>query len=92
MAVFMRVAEAENFSAAARALSLTPSAVSKLIGRLEERLGARLLNRTTRRVSLTEEGRTFYQRCKPILAAIDESERAVAELHEEPRGWHCQTN
>ena len=49
MAVFVRVVEAENFSAAARALTLTPSAVSRLIGRLEERLGARLLNRTTRR-------------------------------------------
>ncbi|MCH6591103.1 MAG: LysR family transcriptional regulator [Proteobacteria bacterium] len=86
MAVFVRVVEAENFSAAARALTLTPSAVSKLIGRLEERLGARLLNRTTRRVSLTEEGRTFYQRCTPILAAIDEAERAVTELHGVPRG------
>ncbi len=86
MAVFVRVVEAGNFSASARELRLTPSAVSKLIGRLEERLGARLLNRTTRRVSLTEEGRTFYQRCTPILAAIDEAERAVTELHGVPRG------
>ena len=86
MGVFVRVVEAGNFSAAARELRLTPSAVSKLIGRLEERLGARLLNRTTRRVSLTEEGRTFYQRCTPILAAIDEAERAVTELHGVPRG------
>ncbi len=86
MAVFVRVVEAGNFSAAARELRLTPSAVSKLIGRLEDRLGARLLNRTTRRVSLTEEGRAFYQRCTPILDAIDEAERAVAELHGEPRG------
>ncbi len=86
MAVFVRVVEAGNFSAAARELRLTPSAVSKLIGRLEDRLGARLLNRTTRSVTLTEEGRAFYQRCTPILAAIDEAERAVAELHGEPRG------
>jgi len=86
MAVFVRVAETENFSAAARALKLTPSAVSKLIGRLEDRLGARLLNRTTRRVSLTGEGRTYYQRCVPILAAIDEAEQAVSGLHGEPRG------
>lgn len=86
MAVFVRVAETENFSATARALNLTPSAVSKLIGRLEDRLGARLLNRTTRRVSLTEEGRTYYQHCTPILAAIDEAEQAITEFHGEPRG------
>lgn len=86
MAVFVRVAEAGNFSAAARALGLTPSAVSKLIGRLEDRLGARLLNRTTRRVSLTEEGHAFLQRATPILAAIEDAERAVTELHGEPRG------
>ncbi|MDA1022820.1 MAG: LysR family transcriptional regulator [Proteobacteria bacterium] len=86
MAVFVRVAETGNFSATARALKLTPSAVSKLIGRLEDRLGARLLNRTTRRVSLTEEGRTFYQHCTPILAAIEEAEQAITEFHGEPRG------
>jgi len=57
-------------------------AVSKLIGRLEDRLGTRLLNKTTRRLSLTEKGRAFYQRCVPILSAIDEAEMAVTELHE----------
>ena len=86
MAVFVRVVETENFSATARALNLTPSAVSKLIGRLEDRLGARLLNRTTRRVSLTEEGRTYYQHCTPILAAIDEAEQAITEFLGDPRG------
>jgi len=86
MGVFVRVVEGESFSAAARNMKLTPSAVSKLIGRLEDRLGARLLNRTTRRVSLTEEGHAFYQRCVPILSAIEEAERAVTELHAEPRG------
>jgi len=86
MAVFVRVAEAGGFSAAARALGLTPSAVSKLIGRLEDRLGARLLNRTTRRVGLTEEGHAFLQRATPILEAIADAERAVTELHGEPRG------
>ncbi|MBT6093254.1 MAG: LysR family transcriptional regulator [Rhodospirillaceae bacterium] len=86
MAVFVRVVDTESFSQAARALKLTPSAVSKLISRLEDRLGTRLLNRTTRRLSLTEEGRTYYQRCLPILAAIDEAERELTELHTEPKG------
>jgi DNA-binding transcriptional LysR family regulator len=86
MGVFVRVVEDESFSSAARNMKLTPSAVSKLIGRLEDRLGARLLNRTTRRLSLTEEGHAFYQRCVPILSAIEEAERAVTELHSEPRG------
>src|SRR3989338_1296591 len=86
MAVFVRVAEAGSFSAAARALNLTPSAVSKLIGRLEDRLGARPVIRPTRRVSLTEKGHAFLQRAAPILAAIEDAERAVTELHGEPRG------
>lgn len=86
MAVFVEVVNVQNFSAAARHLKLTPSAVSKLIGRLEERLGVRLLNRTTRHVSLTDEGRTYYQSCLPILAAIDDAEQAVKSTHEEPRG------
>ncbi len=86
MAVFVRVVDAESFSHAARALGLTPSAVSKLIGRLEDRLGVRLLNRTTRRLSLTEEGGAFYSRCVPILADIADAEAAVSDLHAEPRG------
>ncbi len=86
MTVFAEVVENKNFSVAARTLKLTPSAVSKLIGRLEERLGARLLNRTTRQVSLTDEGRTYHQSCLPILAAIKDAEQAITNLHEEPRG------
>ncbi len=86
MNVFVRVVERRSFSGAARALGMTPSAVSKLIGRLEERLGARLLNRTTRTVTPTEAGQAYYQRCVPILAEIEEAEQAVAELQSEPRG------
>ena len=86
MAVFVEVVEMQNFSAAARNLKLTPSAVSKLIGRLEERLGVRLLNRTTRHVSLTDEGRTYHQSCLPILAAIDDAEQAITSTREKPRG------
>lgn len=86
MAVFVRVVDEGGFSAAARALGLTPSAVSKLVSRLEDRLGARLLNRTTRRLSLTDEGEAYYQRSAHILDEIDEAEQAVTRLHAAPRG------
>jgi DNA-binding transcriptional LysR family regulator len=86
MTMFTRTVEEGSFSAAARALKLTPSAVSKQVSRLEDRLGARLLNRTTRSLSLTEEGRAFQARCVQILAEIEEAETAVTELHAAPRG------
>jgi len=86
MAVFVRVVDDASFSSAARALKLTPSAISKLIVRLEDRLGARLLNRTTRRLSLTGEGRAYYERCRPILADIEDAERAVLDLNSAPKG------
>ncbi|HEU0221921.1 MAG TPA: LysR family transcriptional regulator, partial [Paracoccaceae bacterium] len=78
MAVFVRAVELGGFGAAARACRLTPSAVSKLVARLEARLGTRLLARTTRKLQLTPEGRTFYDRCVRILADIDEAEREAA--------------
>lgn len=84
--IFAKVVEEESFSAAARAMRLTPSAVSKQISRLEDRLGARLLNRTTRRLSTTEEGAAFYQSCVRILDEIEEAETAVSRLHAAPRG------
>ncbi|MHA1113991.1 MAG: LysR family transcriptional regulator [Alphaproteobacteria bacterium] len=86
MAVFAQVVDSRGFSAAAARLGLSKSAVSKRVGRLEGRLGARLLNRTTRRLSLTEEGAAYYARCQRILADIEEAEAAVARLHDEPRG------
>jgi len=86
MAAFVRVVEEGGFSAAGRTLGLTPSAVSKLIGRLEERLGARLLHRTTRRISLTHEGVAYYQRSVRILREIEEAEDAITQLHVAPRG------
>lgn len=86
MAVFTKVVEEGSFSSAARALKLTPSAVSKQIGRLEDRLGVRLLNRTTRQLSATEEGDAFYQRCVRILTDMEEAELAVSQRHSAPRG------
>lgn len=84
--MFVQVVEAGGFSAAARDLGVTPSAVSRLIARLEERLGVRLLHRTTRRVSLTHEGVAYYQRSSRILAEIEEAEQAISALHAEARG------
>jgi DNA-binding transcriptional LysR family regulator len=83
---FLRVAESASFTAAARALSLTPSAVSKHIKALEERLGARLFQRTTRSVTVTEVGAAFRERIEGVMDEIAEAEQAVAQLQEEPRG------
>lgn len=86
MYIFARAVESGSFSAAARDLDLTPSAVSKQIRRLEDRLGVRLFNRTTRRISLTEVGRAYYERCARIIQEIEEAEEAVTSLSENPRG------
>jgi DNA-binding transcriptional LysR family regulator len=85
MEVFVRVIQDSGFSPAARTLHLTPSAVSKLIGRLEARLGVRLFNRSTRKLELTEEGTRFHQRALGILSDLDEAEREVASVSA-PRG------
>ncbi|MGX5825960.1 LysR substrate-binding domain-containing protein [Mesorhizobium sp. 43Arga] len=76
--VFVRVVEAGSFSAAARTLRMTPSAVSKLIGRLEARLGARLVSRSTRKLQLTPEGTAFYDSGLRILADMAAAEREAA--------------
>lgn len=86
MAVFVRVVDEGGFSAAARVLRLTPSAVSKQITRLEDRLGVRLLTRTTRQLHLTEEGSEFYERSVRILADVEEAEQAVSRSDSAPRG------
>ncbi|MFJ4373378.1 LysR substrate-binding domain-containing protein [Pseudomonas japonica] len=83
--VFVRVVQAGSFSAAARDLRITPSAVSKLVARLEGRLGSRLFNRSTRQLSLTHEGRAYYERGMGLLADLDELERNVAS-QDAPRG------
>ena len=78
MEVFARVVETGSFSGAARGLDLTPSAVSKLIARLEDRLGARLLLRTTRALRLTEEGEAYHRAAVELLQRLNEAERSVA--------------
>jgi DNA-binding transcriptional LysR family regulator len=86
MEAFACAVELGSFTAAARKLGLTSSAVSKQIARLEERLGARLLARTTRRLALTEPGRAYHERCTRILADIEELDRSVADGDGAPRG------
>ena len=86
MLIFVRCVDDGSFSAAARSLDMTPSAISKQIRRLEDRLGARLFNRTTRRISLTEAGRDFYDRCSRIMSDIEEAEEAVSSLQDQVRG------
>ena len=83
---FVAVVRARNFSTAAEALGVTPSAVSKQISSLEERLGVRLLNRTTRSVSPTEAGQMFYQHCENILDSITEAEKLVTDFDDTPKG------
>lgn len=86
MMLFARVVEEGSFSAAARTMDLTPSAVSKQIAKLEQRLGARLLNRTTRRLHLTEAGQHFYEYCARIGADIEAAEAEVSAYQQQVRG------
>jgi DNA-binding transcriptional LysR family regulator len=83
---FVRVAESGGFTAAARRLNLATTTVSEQVQALENALGVRLLNRTTRQVSLTEIGRDYYERCVPILQELDEADRVASALQLTPRG------
>ncbi len=84
--IFSEVVASRNFTRAAKRLGLTPSAVSKQIGQLENRLGVRLLNRTTRTVSPTEAGQLYAERCSRILEELDEAENLIADMDSTPRG------
>jgi len=86
MAVFARVVDDGGFSAAARVLGMSKSAVSKQVSALEDRLGARLLNRTTRRMSLTESGAALIDNCRRVLAEAEAAEIAVGALQSAPSG------
>jgi DNA-binding transcriptional LysR family regulator len=86
LAVFARVVEAQSFSEAARRLGMSPSMVSKQVAKLERNLGARLLNRTTRKLSITEVGATVYEHCARIAREAEQIDLAVSQLQSEPRG------
>lgn len=86
MASFVAVVDAGSFVAAADALGLSKAAVSRQVGELEQRLGARLLQRTTRRLSLTDDGQLFYTRARELLAAIEEAESEISSRSAEPSG------
>ncbi|MGF1606364.1 MAG: LysR family transcriptional regulator [Rhodothalassiaceae bacterium] len=84
--IFTRVAESGSFSSAARHLNLSKSAVSKQVSALEDHLGAKLLYRTTRQVSLTPEGRAYVERILPILDELHDADQSVRQAKVEPRG------
>lgn len=86
MTAFVRVAERGGFAAAGRQLNMSPSAMTRAIAALEDRLGARLFTRTTRIVRLTEAGQRFYEDCRRILAEVEEAESGAAGAHGALRG------
>src|SRR5690349_6040098 len=86
LTAFVRVVDAGGFSAAGRKLNMSTTMVSNHVQALEDRLGARLLNRTTRKVSLTEIGKGYYDRCVQILADIEQADDIAGALQSTPQG------
>lgn len=86
LAFFCRVVEARSFAAAGRSLDVVPSALSKTIAALEKDLGFLLMNRSTRRISLTEEGSAYYERCRQLIQDLDDAEARGREGKLKPRG------
>src|SRR5678815_5285102 len=86
IATFVRVVDEQSFTAAARALSLPKSSVSRSVAALEDELGVRLLVRTTRKLALTDAGRAFYERARDAVGGLEEATAAVADMGREPRG------
>ncbi|SIR92094.1 transcriptional regulator, LysR family [Aquipseudomonas alcaligenes] len=84
--IFTRVVECHSFTQAAQSLGMQKSTVSRRIALLEERLGVRLLNRTTRKLRLTEVGQAYYERCRQIMLDFAEAEQAVMQLQQAPSG------
>jgi len=86
LAFFCSIVKMGSLMAVARELNLTPPSVSRRLAQLEERLGVRLLNRTTRRLSLTAEGEVYFNHAQRILGEIEELERVISSSREAPRG------
>lgn len=86
LTAFVRAADARSFTAAARHLAISPSAIGKAISRLERRLGTRLFHRSTRSVTLTQEGAIFLERCRRILCELEAAEVELAQTRAAPRG------
>jgi DNA-binding transcriptional LysR family regulator len=86
IALFCKAAELGGFTAAANSLGITPAAVSRGIGRIEDRLGVKLFQRTTRNVQLTDDGRIYFEQCRAALTQIDDAERFISGNQKQPRG------
>jgi len=86
MAAFVRIVDAGSLTAAADALDVSQPSMVRLLAALENAVGVRLINRTTRRMALTDEGREYYERCKLVLSAVDEAESSLTARRAEPRG------
>lgn len=84
--IFVAVVEAGSFSAAARALKLSKSHVSRQVSRLENRLGTQLLQRTTRKLALTQTGAVYFEQCRDLVNQLSELESAIIDTHEKPMG------
>ena len=84
--VFSLVVETESFTEAGRRMGFTPATISKHVSGLEQRLGSRLINRTTRRLHVTEAGHIFYQRCVNVLQELERAESELSEIRKEPTG------
>lgn len=83
---FVAVAEAESFTKAAKRLGISTAQVSRQVSALETRMATKLFHRTTRKVSVTEVGRIYYQHCRQVLDGLEEAERAITNLQSTPRG------
>lgn len=86
MSVYVAVVEAEGFAGGARKLQMSPPAVTRAVAALEERLGVKLLNRTTRHVRMTDAGEKYYEDAKHVISLADEADDAVLGINAEPRG------